>query len=78
MKVGRIIDHIADFGVVHLLLRSLFKPVELDSGESTGAVTGKPAESSNRVTFGDPEPEPTPATVGAVIGLFPDECPLTS
>jgi hypothetical protein len=78
VEVGRIIKQVLHHGEIDLFFGHLFKPIVLNAVKCSCTITGKLLKPSNRTALGDPQLEPAPPAVDAVILLFPNECALTS
>lgn len=73
MKIGGIIKHIPDLGIIEVLLRRLLKPIIFNALKGKRAIARNLLEPSNGIAFSDPQLEPMLTAIDPIIALFPDK-----
>ena len=74
-EISAVIKDVLDLRQVHGVLRRLIEPMIFDLFDLEGAVAGKLRESSDRITFLDPEFEPGKFITLFDIETFPNKAP---
>jgi hypothetical protein len=77
MKIGCIVNHVPNPGIVDLYLGYLLEPVIINAMECGSAVARKLTQPPDRIALGNPKLKPVLTPADTVIPCFPNKCPLT-